>query len=207
MKNRLPQLVALALAALVSSVAPVPLSAQTTNNPPVQPATNSPSIAGGLAEIYNAFATSGLGTATNYAFEPYLTYAPAAPAHNQIGGGALIAYNLSQFLGAGLGVDYLGQFSLVSANLTLKVPTHPFNFLGGSWTNLAVTPFALAGVGSPLSGASSGFAAITDAGAYVSFGHLWGGKWNTGACYGRWDNAGTYSGPRYHFFIGWSKGF
>ena len=165
------------------------------------------SVAAGLAEIYQALAASGLSTATNYAFEPYLTYAPGAPAHNHIGGGALVAYNVSQFVGAGLGVDYLGQFSLVSANATLRVPTHPLNFLGNSWTNVALVPFALAGVGTPLSGTSSGVAALTDAGAYVSFGHLWGGKFNTGAAYGRWDNAGAYSGPRYHFFLGWSKGF
>jgi len=24
---------------------------------------------------------------------------------------------------------------------------------------------------------------------------------------GKWSNAGSYSGTRYHFFIGWSKGF
>jgi hypothetical protein len=175
----------------------------------VASATNAPlpTIAGGLTQIYDALAGSGLTTATNYAVEPYLTYAPDAPSGNRVGGGALIVYNVSTFVGAGLGVDYLGQFSLVSANVTLRVPTHPLNFLGGSWTNVAVVPFVMAGVGTPLSGSSSGFAAVTDAGAYVSFGHLWGGRFNTGACYGRWDNAGAYSGPRYHFFLGWSKGF
>jgi hypothetical protein len=167
-----------------------------------------PSIADGLAEIYDALATSGLTTATNYAAEPYLTYAPHAPSGNQVGGGALLIYNVNSFVGTGLGVDYLGQFSLVSANLTLRAPTHPFAFTGVSWaTNIAVVPFALAGVGTPLSGSGSGAIAVTDAGAYVSFGHLWGGRFNTGACYGRWDNAGSFTGPRYHFFVGWSKGF
>jgi hypothetical protein len=177
-----------------------------TNSGPVA-ATNAPSIADGLTEIYNALANSGLATATNYAVEPYLTYAPNAPAGNCVGGGVLVLYNVSAFVGTGLGVDYLGQFSLVSANLTLRAPTHPLNFLGGSWTNVAVVPFVLAGVGTPLSGTSSGFAAITDAGGEVSFGHLWGGQFNTGVCYGRWDNAGDYTGARYHFFVGWSKGF
>ena len=166
-----------------------------------------PTIAAGLTEVYEALATSGLATATNYAMEPYLTYAPNAPAANRVGGGALMVYNVNAFTGAGLGVDYLGHFSLVSANVTLRMSTHPLSFLGGSWTNVALTPFALAGVGTPLSGTSSGFAAITDAGAYLSFGNVWGGHFNTGTCYGRWDNAGAYSGPRYHFFIGWSKGF
>ena len=187
------------------SLAPLALAALTAS---AQTSTNSvPTIAGGLTEIYDAFAASGLATATNYAVEPYLTYAPQAPAGNTVGGGVLTVYNVSQLVGAGLGVDYLGQFSLVSANLTLHPTLHPLNFLGGSWTNPAVVPFVLAGVGTPLSGTSSGFSAITDAGANVSFGHFGGGQFNAGACYGRWDNAGAYSGPRYHFFLGWSKGF
>jgi len=179
-----------------------------TNNPVIQQSSNPPTISGALAELYDALSTSGLTTATNYAVEPYLTYASQAPSGNRIGGGLLAVYNVSTFVGAGIGADYLGQFSLVSVNVTLKVPTHPFNFTGISWaTNIAVVPFALAGVGTPLSGTGSGAIAVTDTGAYVSFGHLWGGKFNTGAGYGRWDNAGAYSGPRAHFFVGWSKGF
>jgi len=210
MKNTKMNLIG--VAAIVLATITLQAQAQTntaaTNNPTIQPSTNPPTISGALTELYDALSTSGLATATNYAVEPYLTYAPKAPGGNQVGGGALIVYNVSQFVGTGLGVDYLGQFSLVSANLTLRVPTHPFTFTGVAWaTNLAVVPFALAGVGTPLSGAGTGAIAITDAGAYVSFGHLWGGKFNTGACYGRWDNAGAYSGPRYHFFVGWSKGF
>ena len=171
--------------------------------------TNAPTIYGGLSEIWQAFSTSGLTTATNYAIEPYLTYAPDAPKGHQVGGGAFLCYNVSKFIGTGLGIDYLGQFSLVSANVQLKVPTHPFAFTGVSWaTNIVVAPFALAGVGVNLgSSGGSGAIAVTDAGAYVQFGHLWGGRFNVGGAAGRWDNAGAYSGTRYHGFIGWSKGF
>jgi len=91
---------------------------------------------------------------------------------------------------------------------------HPFGyeasvlFLGTGWaTNLVVAPFALAGVGTGLSGSTGGAIAVTDAGAYVQFGELWGGRFNVGAAAGRWDNAGAYSGQRYHLFAGWSKGF
>ena len=177
------------------------------------PATNAPdsgsTISGGLSEIYDAFSTSGLTTATNYAVEPYLTYAPSAPSGNQIGGGAFICYNVSHFVGTGLGLDYLGQFSLVSANVQLKLPMHPFAFIGASWaTNLVVAPFALAGVGTPLNGTGSGAIAVTDAGTYVQFGELWGGKFNAGVAIGKWSGAPTgYGGTRYHFFVGWSKGF
>jgi len=94
----------------------VPSRAQTTNTPP-------PSIAAGLTEIYDALATSGLATATNYAMEPYLTYAPNAPSGNRVGGGALMIYNVRAFTGAGLGVDYLGRFSLVSAISTDRPST------------------------------------------------------------------------------------
>jgi hypothetical protein len=168
------------------------------------------SIAGGLTEIWDAIESSGLATATNYAVEPYLTYAQNAPSGNKVGGGAFIAYNVSKYLGTGLGVDYLGQFSLVSADVQLKVPTQPFTWTGISWlTNVTLAPFALAGVGTPLSGtgSSGGAIAVTDAGAYVEFGHLWGGRFNVGGAYGEWENAGAYSGPREHVFIGWSKGF
>ena len=167
-----------------------------------------PTISGGLSEIYSAIDTSGLTTATNYAVEPYLTYAQKAPGGNRVGGGVLAVYNVSKYIGTGLGVDYLGQFSLVSAQVQLKVPTTPFSWTGISWlTNLIVAPFAIAGVGTSLSGGGNGAIAITDAGAYVQFGHLWGGRFNAGGAYGRWDNAGLYSGPREHIFAGWSKGF
>jgi hypothetical protein len=169
-----------------------------------------PTIPGALGELVSALENSGLDTATNYALEPYLTYAPKAPSGNQVGGGLFLCYNVSSYIGTGLGVDYLGQFSLVSANVELKVPTHPFRNLtifNGALTNIAVCPFAIGGLGVSLSGGGGGAIAVTDAGAYVGFGHLWGGQFNAGAAYGRWDNAGAYSGPRYHFFAGWSKGF
>lgn len=209
--------ISLGLAGLVLAMTTFSLSAQTTNGTAGTPGTNVtqvpnllpplPTISGGLTQIYEAINTSGLTTATNYAIEPYLTYAPSAPSGNQIGGGIFAAYNVSKLIGTGLAVDYLGQFSLVSAQVQLKVPMHPFAFLGSAWaTNLVVAPFALAGVGTPLSG-GNGAIAVTDAGAYVQFGHLWGGQFNTGAAVGKWANAGDYSGTRYHFFAGWSKGF
>ena len=206
------------VAAILLATSPLHLQAQTTNSSSssssssssasASTSTNAPTISGGLMEIYDALESSGLTTATNYALEPYLTYAPSAPSGNQVGGGILAVYNLSTYLGTGLGVDYLGQFSLVSAQVQLKVPLHPFAFTGVSWaTNIVVAPFALAGVGAGLSGSTGNAIAVTDAGAYVEFGHLWGGRFNTGAAVGKWSNAGDYGGTRYHFFAGWSKGF
>jgi hypothetical protein len=196
------------LAALTFGLLPSASGQTNTNTATAATSTNAPSISGGLTEIWNAIDSSGLTTATNYAVEPYLTYAPNAPGGNKIGGGVFAAYNVNKFLGTGLGFDYLGQLSLVSANVQLKVATHPLSFLGTGWaTNLVVAPFALAGVGTGLSGSTGGAIAVTDAGAYVQFGELWGGRFNVGAAAGRWDNAGAYSGQRYHLFAGWSKGF
>jgi hypothetical protein len=164
--------------------------------------------------VVSAVQSSGLLNASNYSVEPYLTYAPKNAANANFGGGILAIYNLNSYVGAGLGVDYLGQFSLVSGNATLKVPINVGKYvvqyapwLGSGLTNLEVVPFALGGIGTPLSGSPNTIATILDAGAYVQFGHLYGGKFNVGACWGEWANAGDYSGKRYHLFFGWSHGF
>jgi hypothetical protein len=126
----------------------------------------------------------------------------------------LAIYNVSSHIGFALGADYLGHFSLVSGNATIKLPVNVGRYVqeyvpvATFATNLIVTPFALAGVGTGLSGTgNSSVTTIEDVGAYLQFGKLWGGKFNVGGCYGQWDSAGAYSGKRMHAFIGWSKGF
>lgn len=162
--------------------------------------------------------TAGILNPTNYAIEPYLTYAPNNKAKDYIGGGVLALYNFNQYVGAGLGADYLGRFSLVSGNVSLKVPINIGaqidRYLPSSWSSIrafadevTVVPFGIGGIGAPLSGTDSSVSVIADVGAYVQYGHLWGGKFNTGLCWGKWSNAGDYSGTRYHLFAGWSKGF
>jgi hypothetical protein len=161
-----------------------------------------------LTQVYTALETSGILTSTNYSIDPYLTYAPHAPQGNKIGGGILAIYNVNNYAGLALGVDYLGQFSLVSGNATLKLPINMSTLISASWaTNLTVSPFILGGVGAPLGGTSSSVAIIADVGVATEFGELWGGRFNAGASYGTWLDAGVYSGIRYHFFAGWSHGF
>lgn len=163
---------------------------------------------GFFPDLWNGVKDSGLLTATNYAFEPYATYAPDIKSKDKWGAGALAIFNVNKNIGVGVGVDYLGRFSLVSANLELKLPLKPLAFTKWPWaTNLTVTPFVLGGFGKPLSGTSSDVATIADAGAAISFGHLWGGQFNVGGAYGQWINAGDYSGKRYHIFVGWSAKF
>lgn len=174
----------------------------------VSTATATPTIWGGLSEIARAIGTADVLHATNYAFAPYATYAPKAP--EKVGGGLLAIYNVNNYMGAAMGVDWLGHFSLISANCTLKVDTQPLRSVewAPAWAKtITVTPFALVGVGTPLGGASGGGTTIYDIGGNVKFGHLWGGRFGVGACYGQWNNADDYSGKRYHFFLNWQKGF
>ena len=141
--------------------------------------------------------------ATNYAIAPYATYAPKAP--TKLGGGILGIYNVNNYVGAGLGLDWLGGFSMVSGNIQLKVPINAGQFISG-WTNFTATPFVLGGIGAPFSG-GSGASLIEDIGAYAQFGHLWGGQFVTGGSYGKWLGSGPYDVVRYHAFFGWKKGF
>ena len=178
-----------------------------TNSTTISPSTSS-ELSSGISKIWSIISTNGLTSASNYLFDAYATYAPNAK--DKIGGGILVAYNLNNYVAPGLELDYLGKVSLVSGNVSLKLPIHIGSYLPSSWTwgtNMNATPFVLAGAGTPLSGSSSTVATILDAGAAIQFGHLWGGAFNVMASYGQWDNAGDESGKRYHFGGGWSIRF
>ncbi len=157
--------------------------------------------------LFKGFQNSGLLSATNYSVAPYLTYAPQAPKGAKIGGGFFTAYNFNNFVGAGMGVDYLGKFSLVSANISLKYPIKLFTATNGWLSTVYLTPFTIDGVGKGISGTDSSAVVVTDAGASLSLFKLWGGTTDLGYAYGRWDNAGVYSGPRQHVFLLWHKNF
>lgn len=152
-------------------------------------------------------AQADLKGATDYAVVPYATYAPNAP--TKVGFGALIIYDVSKYVGAGIGIDWLGGFSMVSGNVQLKLPirlsTIGFRCMSGL-TNDFITPFTLGGVGTPFSG-SSGLSTIEDIGLYLQFGQLWGGQFVVGASYGKWIGNGPYNTTRFHGFGGWKIGF
>ena len=161
-------------------------------------------------QTLSSFSWDSLKSVTNYAIEPYMTYAPDIKgASSKVGGGALILYNLNNYVAGGIGIDYLGQFSLFAGDLTLKLPIAISKYvtLPAPFDNLVITPFTLGGVGTPMSGVGSSPIMVWDLGAAIKFGRLWGGQFNTGAAYGAWENAGDYSGKRYHIFVGWSKNF
>jgi hypothetical protein len=163
--------------------------------------TNTFAVSSGLSAIWQ-----DVKGATNYALAGYLTYAPKAP--TKIGGGAFLAYNLNKYVAPGLGVDWLGGFSMVSGQLELKLPLKPFEFIG--WTNVNVEPFVIGGIGTPVSGYGNGSSSVSfieDVGIETTFGHLWGGQFLVAAAYGKWTGTGPYDVPRYHFALGWSRSF
>ena len=146
-----------------------------------------------------------VGSPTNYAVEPYFTYAPKAP--SKYGGGVLAILNVNQYLGVGLGADYLGNLSLVSGDVQLSLPFHP---LPNQFPGIVVTPFVLGGIATAYSGSGNfngSVSTISDIGAAIKFGHALGGQFNVGACYGQWTGIGAYDVKRYHVFVGWSHGF
>jgi hypothetical protein len=120
------------------------------------------------------------------------------------GGGGLIAYNFNQFVGTGLGFDYMGQAMEVNGQVTLQAPI-ALSAIG--LTNVFATPWAFAGLGTPFSGtAGSSVAAIAGGGAVVRFGHVLGGTLYAGAGYVNWTGAGKYSGDRLVFPFGYQHG-
>lgn len=164
----------------------------------------------GVNGLVEAVKDSGVLNATNWAFVPYATYAPETKKGALWGAGALVAYNINPYVGAGVGIDYLGRFSLLSANLSFKyaIPVGPYISSESKFLkDVKLVPFALVGIGRPMGGTDDGVSTLQDVGAYFQFGEFADGKFALGGCWGQWQNAGDYSGTRYHFFLGWSKGF
>jgi hypothetical protein len=153
---------------------------------------------------------------TNYSVDLYATYAPSVPDGNaKFGGGIMALYNFNQNAGAGIGLDWLGQFSLVSGNLQLQAPFHLSTILPVLKNvpiigTAVIDPFAIGGVGTPYSGNghfNGSPMVITDLGAGIQFGHLWGGQFNAGIAWGKWIGNGPYGNVvRYHAFAGYGHG-
>ena len=146
--------------------------------------------------------------ASNVCVAPYATLMTSGASKGKVGGGIIAFYDLNNFVAAGAGVDYMGQFEMVSGNLQLKLPIHPLSSLG--WTNFVVVPNVIAGLGTPLGGAgtaNSSLTSITLAGASFNFA-TW-DNWNigVGGDYGTRSGAGKYSGNEGNVALTFSKGF
>ncbi len=148
------------------------------------------------------------GGITNVDIDFYGTYAPKSlpGSSDHWGGGVAGVWNVTQMAGLGMALDWLGQLSLVSANVTLQAPFHPAPKRLPSWT---AAPFVLAGGELAYSGNGNfnGQAGVVyDVGAYTRFGHFLGGTFNFGGSYGKWT-IGSFQEVRYHIFLGWMYGF
>ena len=146
--------------------------------------------------------------ASNVCVAPYGTLMTSGASKGKVGGGIIAFYDLNNYVAAGAGVDYMGQFEMVSGNLQLKLPIHPLSSLG--WTNFVVVPNVIAGLGTPLGGAgtaNSSLTSITLAGASCNFA-TW-DNWNIGGGidYGARSGAGKYSGNEVSVALTFSKGF
>ena len=127
------------LIAIAMTAAVISATAQTTvttapNGSITTNVLNSLGLSGAVDQLWSAIGSSDILQATNYSVAPYLTYAPQAK--DKVGGGFLAVYDVPQLtgtlggIGTALGMDWLGQWSLVSANVTLYVPTHPLAHAG-----------------------------------------------------------------------------
>lgn len=204
MKNKLSLIIGIACLAMVTHAQ----TTYTTNSSGqvfvTTPIPTNSAPGGGLLLEAKAILVS-LENATNYAVVSYLSYGLN---NHKVGGGVLALYNFNNYIGAGVGADYLGQFSLVSANVQLKLPLKPLAFTKWAWAqDLVMTPFAFSGLGTPFSGTGgSGIATHIGAGDYFQFGHLWGGRFNIGGAYIDREGAGKYSGKYANALFAWSKG-
>lgn len=188
----------------------------TTNSttPPATFASSGVTLPQWVNLTYDAIANSGILQASNNAPVIYATYAPHAA--TKFGGGFMDIYNIpsltststngSMGVGAALGFNWLGGWSLVSGSVTLKADTHPLAhfpalaFLPDSVRNMVTTPIVYAGLGQPMSG-GGGAATIWDIGYGIRFGHWLGGQFGAGFTWGEWMNAGVNSGHRYNLFL------
>jgi hypothetical protein len=107
----------------------------TTNSPPT--------LQGGVQEIVDA-----VSSATNWDFAAYGLYASGLT--HKAGGGLAALYSVSQYVVTGIRIDYVdGAFWMPAVTATFQLPLQVT-----SW--LKLTPFAVTGIGIPISGASFG---------------------------------------------------
>ena len=189
------------------------LAASAQTNSPTPPGNFFGALGTEASALYTAGDKIGLLDATNYAPVAYATYAPKAKDH--WGGGAAVAFDFPALngtngtIGTLFGYDWLGHWSMVNANVTLKAKFKPlagYSSLPNAIQQLQFEPIAIVGVWTSSSGSSQG-GTLWDLGADISYGHLWGGQFCSGFTYGEWNGDTVEGGHRYRIFTGWRYGF
>jgi hypothetical protein len=187
-------LLTIGLAAIlgVSAFAQTNITVTSTNTTPVKPK-------------INVGVLSDLSSLSNIAVAPYVEYANTA---KKFGFGVLAIYNVNANVGTGLGIDYLGSFTLVSGNVKFNLPLRPLSVVG--LTNFLTIPYVLVGLGTPLQGAGTangGVSTVEATGVSIPVTKLLGGNFAFTAGYANITGAGKYSGGRETLGVVWSKGF
>lgn len=152
-------------------------------------------------------------SATNWAIGAYATYAPTLKVANssKVGGGFLACYNFDNNVGTELALDYLGQLSLVTGDVTAQAPFHAttlvpsIKYFGGWATNLLITPEVRAGAATAYSGGGHFNGTLSGdigMGGAVSYKHLY-----IGYDWGQWIGKSPYDVVRNHFFLVYKIGF
>lgn len=180
----------------------------TTNAPPPPPSAAS-KLGGVLTAIQ--IISGKLASATNWGIVPYASIGADKANKSKVGGGILALYNFNQFVGTGIGVDYLGTLTMVSANVQLELPLQPFLFVNtnGFFGNFTMTPFVYSGLGTALGG-TSGSVVVTHEGEGLNvdlftLGSGW--KFGGGVAFVERQNAGKYSGNYINPFLAFRRGF
>jgi hypothetical protein len=151
---------------------------------------------------------SDIASATNIAIIPYGTVLTSGAAKGTVGAGLLALYDINNYVGTGIGIDWLGQLDTFSGNVQLKLPTHPLAGVG--FTNFVMTPLIIVGLGTPLSGAGTANGSITSIsslGDDFTFASAGGWNFGLGAAFGVRTGAGKYSGDALNGFFSMSHGF
>lgn len=136
----------------------VPAQAQPPTNPLVITVSTSPvgaTVTGGAnaATIQNGFTSiigALTGKATNWYGAAYMLY--ASQLANKVGAGVGVFYPVSDYLIGGVRLEYIdGGFYMPNGTITLQYPIY---WLTNWMPSVVLRPFAYAGVGIPLSGAT-----------------------------------------------------
>lgn len=135
---------------------------------------------------------------SNIVVAPYFTHTE----HGDWGGGVLLVYNINDYVGIVAGLDDVNRLQLLSGGIELRK-----SFLVAG---KVVTPFAIAAMGTPMSGAgndNNGLSTVTAAGVNVDLLNYKGWTFGIGGAFANWTNAGKESGQAEEGFVKVSKGF
>jgi hypothetical protein len=178
------------------------MMAQTTTNATggtTVTATNAP--AGWYQPLLNIY--QNIASATNIAGAPFAMTLTSGAKSGTWGGGVIGLYNVTDYLGTGIGIYYLGVWYEFNGTVQLQYPL-PLT----TWLTLA--PFVAAGIGTSFAGAGTANGdvdIISQLGVNADLFKL--GNWQIGAggFFGNITGAGQFSGNDAGGFVKLSRGF